>query len=76
MNMSALPAYQSNNDPPQIEEIHKQDKAMYAETINLDTPQPGIEGINPITLLATMFIGGLMWIGIFYLGHLLLQAIF
>jgi len=74
--MPNLPAYQSNNDPPKIEEADKQDKSTYIETINLDTPRPGIEGINPITLLATMLVGGLMWIGIFYLGHLLLQAIF
>ncbi len=37
--------------------------------------KPGAEGMNPIMLVSSMLVGGGMWMGIFYLGHIFLQAI-
>lgn len=43
---------------------------------HIPAEKPGVEGIKPLMLLASMVIGASMWMGLFYAGHTVLQAIF
>ncbi len=71
----AIPAFQPDDDPP--EKTHRQDhNEMMSHETALYLPKPGVSGIHPLTLLVTMMVGAMMWVGIFYLGHILLQALF
>lgn len=71
--MMAVPAHPLDNTSKDSQPTLVE--PMIAES-SMVMPQPGISGINPITLLITMLVGAMMWVGIFYLGHLLLTAIF
>ncbi len=37
--------------------------------------KPGVEGMNPLMLVVSMLVGGGMWMGLFYVGHIVLQAL-
>lgn len=72
--MMAVPAHPLDNSSKDIQTPTLVESNVVETSVAI--PQPGISGINPITLLITMLVGAMMWAGIFYLGHLLLTAIF
>lgn len=58
--------------------IFKQDDLLVNTlpiTIDGMNEKPGVEGMNPLMLVVSMLVGGGMWMGLFYVGHIALQAI-